>query len=437
VVDLQGQGAFGTVYLAERVEPPTPGRVALKLALHPGDERFGREVELLRRVRHPSVPRLLDHGQWKSPAGLAYPYLAMEWVEGVPLYEWARDRAPSSRQVLQQLAVLARVLEAIHAVQGVHRDVKGDNVLVRPEDGRVFLVDFGSASYQGAAPLTSQVFPPGTSLYRSPEAYRHALRFGRKTSTPYAPGPPDDVFALGVTAYRLVTEEYPPSPNPMDEEAHRWLVDGTGASPARELNARCCPELSALISRMLAIRPEARGSAQELAEALEVAAREAGPDADAPLFARKAAPRSVTQLERTPRVLIAGLVTVLLWLAGTLLGNRESGQGTDDPSDAGAVAVGDSAAESSQVSIQPAASRSSVALEVPPKPLPGQTRPDASGRCPISTQVAIHGGCWWRLEVPLKDCPIGNYVYKGKCYAPAAPLLQPSTSGASESPDGG
>src|SRR5687768_10822921 len=98
VVDLRGQGALGTVYLAERVQPPATGLVALELAHNPGDERFEREAELLGRLRHPNAPRLLDHGQWQSPGGPAFPYLAMEWVEGVPLYEWARVRAPTSRQ---------------------------------------------------------------------------------------------------------------------------------------------------------------------------------------------------------------------------------------------------------------------------------------------------------------------------------------------------
>ncbi len=85
-MERQGLGSYGAVYRAigagGAVEP-----VALKLALHPGDERFAREVELRSLVRHPNVPRLVDHGLWQQPGGRAYPYLAMEWVEGVSLYE--------------------------------------------------------------------------------------------------------------------------------------------------------------------------------------------------------------------------------------------------------------------------------------------------------------------------------------------------------------
>lgn len=111
IVDLCSRGAFGAVYLAEGVPPGATGLGALKLALAPRDERFGREVELLSRLRHPCVPLLLASGDWSVPGGPPPPYLVMEWVHGLPLYERARFRAASSRQVLGVLAGLARALE--------------------------------------------------------------------------------------------------------------------------------------------------------------------------------------------------------------------------------------------------------------------------------------------------------------------------------------
>ncbi|MFP2934391.1 serine/threonine-protein kinase, partial [Pyxidicoccus sp. 3LG] len=288
VVHRRGMGTYGAVYLATGVEPDMPGPVALKLALYPRDARFIRERELLSRVRHPAVPRLWDSGNWKDSAGTRYPYLAMELIEGTSLYAWAHTHAPSSRQVLRLLAVLARALEATHTAGGVHRDVKGDNILVRHKDGHVFLTDFGSGHFLGAATLTSPPFPPGTPTYRSPEAWLHVILRQDDMAVPYAPGPADDLFALGVTAFRLVTEDYPTSMDPTDEAARRWYLKDTPPPSPRARNERCCEELSALVLRMLTATPEERGSAHELAVALERAARRAGSDADVPLFGRQA-----------------------------------------------------------------------------------------------------------------------------------------------------
>ncbi len=77
----RGRGAYGTLYCVERDGRGKEGVFALKLAIHPGDARFGREAELLRRIDSPHVPRLREQGVWEHPAG-AFPYLVMEWVEG-------------------------------------------------------------------------------------------------------------------------------------------------------------------------------------------------------------------------------------------------------------------------------------------------------------------------------------------------------------------
>ena len=82
-----------------------------------------REVELLSRLSHPGIPRLLDRGGPRPPAGGEYPFFVMEWVQGVALYAWAEQHAASGKQVCRVLAQLARALEAVHAAGAVHRDV--------------------------------------------------------------------------------------------------------------------------------------------------------------------------------------------------------------------------------------------------------------------------------------------------------------------------
>ncbi len=447
VVDRRGRGTYGVVYRAEAVEREAAEPVALKLALYPRDERFAREVELLSRIRHPGVPRLKDHGHWEHPAGTRHPYLAMELVEGVPLYDWAREHHPSSRQVLRLLANLARALEATHAAGGVHRDVKGGNVLVRPSDGQVFLTDFGSGHYLGAETLTWQALPPGTPAYRSPEAWRFVLRSSHDLRAHYVAGPGDDVFALGVTAYRLVTGEYPPSTDPADAESSLWHGEGTGPRPPRALNARCGPELSALVSRMLSVAPEARGGAHALAEALEQAARTAGREADAPLFVLEEPVPRATPPTPGPSwrpwlaAALAGgpLALGLGWALGEPPGEapaqvRVAAQ--VDTNDAGTVAVGDSALTAPLGPIQPPSIWATIAVELPPKPFPGQTRPDAKGRCPRKVQVPINGGCWVQIHAAQKDCKEDGYEYKGGCYLPGFPPAREPVSSPAARPRG-
>lgn len=155
VVGCRGHGAYGIVYRAVRVGHEAAGEVALKVALYPWDPRFMREVGLLSLVHHPSVPRLLGQGFWKHPSGAVYPFIVMEWIEGTPLYEWAREHAPSSRQVSQVLAQLARALQATHEASAVHRDVKGENVLVRRVGDREEARKFGPGRRTGTEGSTA------------------------------------------------------------------------------------------------------------------------------------------------------------------------------------------------------------------------------------------------------------------------------------------
>jgi len=285
VVGYGGRGGYGTLYCVEREGQEEAGVFALKLAIHPGDERFEREAWLLSRILSPHVPRLYAQGVWEHATG-AFPYLVMEWVDGEPLYEWAARRNPTERQVLGLVAQVARALEATHAAGGLHRDVKGPNVLVRRGDGRAFLMDFGAGHYRGAATLTSKLLPPGTPAYRSPEAWVFLEAFRRHPTIIYPASACDDLFALGVMGYRLVTDEYPPSTDPGEPGAEVWREGGAGPRRPSELNPRVSRELDALILRLLAVAPVERfhGEALKAVKALEQAERSSRPEVDGLLF---------------------------------------------------------------------------------------------------------------------------------------------------------
>jgi eukaryotic-like serine/threonine-protein kinase len=497
----RGLGVYGAVYRAVREGHEAAGEVALKLAIYPRDARFQREAELLRRVRHPSVPRLLDSGAWRHPSGFSYPYVVMEGIEGEPLYEWASRRNPSQHQVFELLAQAARALQATHEAGGVHRDVKGGNIMVRPLDDRLFLMDFGAGDYAGAERLTSSLLPPGTPAYRSPEAWEYGRSLRRRSHDRYVAGPADDVFALGVMAYRLATDEYPPFTDASMEEGKCWQPGGSGPRPPAEVNPRVGPELDAVIRRMLSLQPEERGTAEELAEQMERGAEQTRREAQEGLFewetltraewpredladaeelghrARRrsregvraaveadAAKRAEANRQQAKALTRTGgrdeprarRMSWLLWLAATGVGvlllwprdrqtvsteeelrvaEKSSAEGQQD---GGVIYVGDTATASASSWVQPAGGKG-IALEVPPKPLPGQLKPDGNGHCRKGL-VALNGGCWLKVEVgDLENCQVvkNGVVFKASCYAPIFPSTREPTSAPvePESPD--
>ncbi|HEX8702546.1 MAG TPA: serine/threonine-protein kinase [Myxococcaceae bacterium] len=454
VVERHGQGSYGVIYRAVRADQEDAGPVALKLSVYPWDPRFAREAELLSRIRHPSVPRLLSQGVLRHASGAEYPWFAMEWVDGTPLYSWADQHALSSRQVLLFLAQVARALEATHSAQAVHRDVKGDNILVRLSDNRAVLIDFGSGHFQGAKRLTWRDLAPGTPTYRSPQASLFHIRSVRDRDAYYEATPADDVFALGVTAYRLVMGQYPPQLEPYEDEAGSWHVVSPDPRPFLERNPHVEPRLRELILRMLSDAPEARGSAAELAEALEAAADAPSvscstvsqlSEAHAPVAPPDTAtppstPARPEHLEShshawawTPWLALAaaGLAAILLWpsqpvhvpLEQASVSTQESSD--SQAPDAGTAAVGDSPRPSS---VPSSSKRKPVAQSPLPEPRPGQLRPDGKGRCQVRKQVALNGGCWVAVSpMTSEECLGSGYAYsQGKCYAPAlAPSEKP------------
>jgi hypothetical protein len=406
---------------------------ALKLALHPGDQRFEREVELLSRLNHPYVPRLLDSGMWTSPEGTSLPFLVMEWVEGVPLYEWATRHKLTSRQALKLLAQLARALAATHEQEGVHRDVKGDNVLVT-EEGRAVLTDFGSASYRGARVLTRPKAPVGTQRYWSPEAQMFQYRFGRHASARYEAGPADDVYALGVMAYRLVTGEYPP-------EALIWEDEGvmprlnSSKYIHPEAVVTVCSELAALIRQMLSEWPSNRGSAAQVAEALEHAERTAGRKANRPITpvrTRATAARAVPSISWRRGVEWLGWVTaaalgialaVLLWSPKHGEPGAQPTQEARGEREEDAAALAGAALTERQGARMPEAERGGFGRDMPEKPFPTQRRPP----CP-KDEIELHGGCWIRRGRASPPCVDGYFAWKNACYWPVLLPVPPATS---------
>jgi serine/threonine protein kinase len=442
----QGHGAFGAVYRAVRVGQEHQGPVAFKLALLPSDARFAREAELLSRLNHPGIPRLLDRGVLLRPAsGLQYSFFVMEWVEGTPLYAWAEQQAPSDQELCRVLAHLARTLEVLHVSGAVHRDVKGDNVRIRVSDRLPVLLDFGSCHFRGAERLTWQSLAPFTPEYLSPQARLFDLRLARHRDSYYPPSAADDLYALGVTAYRLVMGDYPPAMDARQDKEGAWQILCPNLRPLLERNPRVAPGLREVILQLLSEAPEARGTAAQVGQALEALAEVPPSSVPAPAGGSER-PRRVRPPARTWNwkpwlaLVAAGACAVLLWNVPPapvppehVSASAQRSSASHAP-DAGTAAVGDTSPTEPQAPTPPSTQKEPLAQESLPEPRPGQTRPDGKGRCPGSKQVPINGVCWVPSSMTAEECVENDYVlFQGKCFGPAlAPPKRPQpTSGPS------
>ena len=274
-----GAGGFGHVYLARREGVPH----ALKF-IHPatvGDWGW-RELYILQRHEFPHVVRLLGHFKWPADRP-EYLVLVMEYVPGPTLYAWARRTNPSARQLLRLLLPLGHALRHVHAQGVLHRDLKGDNILVREPEGTPVLVDFGAGSMHGVPRATRDALAPANVRYRSPESIAFFLRPGRRPGERHPYSGADELYALGVLLYVLLTDQYPFA-GPEEE----LLVDvlQRAPTPPSVRNPRVPTALDALCARLLAKAPADRlPDTSALCARLEalLAAAEGDPRWDLPL----------------------------------------------------------------------------------------------------------------------------------------------------------
>lgn len=275
---LAGQGGFGKVYLAERGGQ----RYALKLLplAGAGLGAWGeRELLMLAKVRHPNVVRLLGHWQWPDRAP-RFLVIIMEYVDGQRLDVWADLENPSAHAVVLRVRDVTRALRALHQHRALHRDVKEANILVRAADSAAVLVDLGVGSHEDVSRVTGGSLPPGTRAYLSPEAWRFHLEHRDRPDAHYRSTSADDVYALGVVLYWLLTDRKPFALRVEGDEA---AVISQPPEPPHLRNGRVPEELSALCLRLLDKAPGNRPDAAALLARLDELLTREGPDWHAPL----------------------------------------------------------------------------------------------------------------------------------------------------------
>jgi hypothetical protein len=246
-----GRGGMGAVY---RAFDETLGQdVALKenLSASPEAERqFRREATLLATLRHPNLPRVIDHfvipeqGQYLVMDYVAGPN-AREVVEemGGPLEE--ADVLLWAREILDALSYLHTRNPAI-----LHRDIKPSNVKVTPS-GKAVLVDFGLAKVHDESTGTTGGARAFTHGFSPPEQYG----LGRTD-------PRSDIYSVGATLYALLTGQ-----NPTDSVER--ALGKTALTPIRKHNANVSAPTAKAIERALQVKPDQRfATAAEFARAL-------------------------------------------------------------------------------------------------------------------------------------------------------------------------
>jgi eukaryotic-like serine/threonine-protein kinase len=240
IVRELGRGGMGTVFLAERADGQFEKQVAIKILNRGADtaeilRRFRAERQILARLDHPNIARLLDAGT--TDDGL--PYFIMDYIVGVPVTRFAVAQRLSTRQRLELFLKICAAVEFAHRNLVVHRDIKPSNILANAE-GEPKLLDFGIAKLlakdEAAAQLTTEAQQHLTPICASPEQ---------------AKGDPitvaTDIYSLGALLYEMLSDQKP----------HRFST----ARPTRE-------ELALVVGQQVPPLPSAVASDAQTARLL-------------------------------------------------------------------------------------------------------------------------------------------------------------------------
>ncbi len=251
-----GRGGMGQVFHAVRAIDGFEQQAAVKTLrsdlASPGQaRRFERERQILARLNHPNIARLLDGGA--DSEGL--PFLAMEFVDGVAIDVWAEGKTLDAKLAL--FAEACRALDYAHRHLIVHCDLKPSNILVN-RDGQVKVLDFGIARLltpEGDLATAQHLTPQ----YASPEQLRnHPLSTG------------SDIYSLGVLLYKLLTGRLPYSATQTRTTDPVELARQICEARALSLGPGFPADLEAIVAKALAKEPADRyASAAAFAQDLE------------------------------------------------------------------------------------------------------------------------------------------------------------------------
>ena len=371
---LMGQGGMGAVYQAW--DQRLAQWVALKenaLTASEAQTQFEQEARVLARLRHPNLPRVIDH--FVTAAGVQY--LVMDYIDGPNLAELVRARG---RQAPADIAGwLGQVCDALIYLHSqnppvIHRDIKPQNIKLTA-DGRAVLVDFGLSKVGAGRERTATGALGITPGFSPPEQYGAGHTDQRS-----------DVYALAATLYAVLTGESPP-------DSVQRAIQSIQLVPPRRYNPTLSPTLEGALMHGLDTQPARRPTTVrefqvEVQKGLAAASGKAVPVAAAAVAAvggptrppSTRPPPTVTAPSgrRVPAWVwfAAGILIVLLLLGSGIWLAIRGNEGTAAPAAVGLV--GETPVDTASVTVATAAG-----VRAPSEPI----APDA-GAAPTSSEPA-------------------------------------------------
>lgn len=247
---LLGQSGMGTIYLAEDEVLKVQVAVKENLFTTEGHSRqFRREATIVARLRHPNLPRVIDHFSVEESGE----YLVMDYISGEDLREIIKRKggALPEAEVVEIGVTICKALMHLHKCKPpiIHRDIKPANIKITPE-GNIILVDFGLAKVFQSGEMTATGAQGVTAGYSPVEQY------GQGTDVR------SDIYAFGATLYNALTNEQPV------ESIERAL--GTDKlTPIKTINPSVSDATVAVVNKAMAVEAGERfQSVEEFHKAL-------------------------------------------------------------------------------------------------------------------------------------------------------------------------
>jgi len=316
IIRLLAEGGMGCVLEAEQDQPRRT--VALKV-IRPGLtspemlRRFEREWQTLGRLQHPGIAQVYEAGSADTGLGVQ-PYIAMEFVRGATLLEYARAQHLSTRE---RLELMIKVCEAVHHAHQrgvIHRDLKPGNILV-DETGQPKILDLGIARLTNVDDQRTRQTDLGqllgTLAYMSPE---------QVLADPSQLDARTDVYSLGVILFELLAGHLPYTlSRRLDEAVH--TIREEDPTPLSSISRTYRGDIEVIVAKALEKNKMQRySSAADLAADIQRYLR------DEPILARR--PSTLYQLRkfaRRQKALVAGVAAVFIVLiAGIVASNWEA-----------------------------------------------------------------------------------------------------------------